>query len=244
MREKWRKWTDRLPSLPRKWRVVRNLALALLVLAALPVLLDWPLRSSEAVFRQLEREALLSPSELVLQWGEAFLAEGEDWVAVGKVERYDTPWKPFQNKKAYITNVAPKEGVVVVALPDVSWDSLRVAVTGLPEGTVEAGISLTISGVDALGAELRVEEEETFHHRARREEGREDWIFFTLRSHGDHPGLNRQCVMDVLWRELTMGSGVAPYPYTLTFEDEQGKVLETVSGTLPPNLHFLRSGMR
>ena len=106
MREKWRIWTNRLPSLPRKWRVAGNLALALLVLAALPVLLDWPLRSSEAVFRQLEREALLSPSELVLQWGEAFLTEGEDWVAVGKVERYDTPWKPFQNKKAYITNVA------------------------------------------------------------------------------------------------------------------------------------------
>ena len=40
MREKWRKWTDRLPSLPRKWRVVRNLALSLLALAALPVLLD------------------------------------------------------------------------------------------------------------------------------------------------------------------------------------------------------------
>ena len=50
--------------------------------------------------------------------------------------------------------------------------------------------------------------------------------------------------MHVLWRELTMGSGVAPYPYTLTFEDEQGKVLETVSGTLPPDLHFLCSGMR
>ena len=233
----WKK----LPKLPRWGKLLRNLLLCALVLAALPWVTDWPTNDPEEVFRRVERQALLSPSELILQKGDAFLTEGEDWIAVGNVEEYSSSWKPFQKKIGYINNVLPKGGLVVVALPDASHGNLVVAVTGIPEGAVTGSLEMVVSGVDSAWTEGRVADEETFTDRAFRDEDRPEWMFFTLVSHGDHPGLNRHCIMDYLWHELTLGDGVAPFPYTLSFEDENGKVLETCSGTLPRSNRFLYS---
>ena len=239
MRTKWNKRRSRLPQLPRKWRIARNLALVLAVLAVLPWLLDRPMWSSEVILRRLEREALISPSEIVLQKGDAFLTEGEDWVTVAKIEKYSESWKPFQDKRAYICHALPKGELIVVALPN-TWDRgwLTVAVTGLPEGAASGELSLVISGVDLAWTEGRVAEEETFTDGANREG---DWMFFDLASHGDHPGLDRQCIMDHLWKELHFGYGVDQYPYTLELYDQSGKSLGVYSGNLPPDLHFLRS---
>lgn len=237
MRAKWNKWAARLPRLTRRGRIVRNLALALAVLIALPWLLEWPMWSSEAVFRQLEREALLTPSEIVLRKGDAFLTEGADWVTVGKVAEYDTAWKPFQKKMAYINNVLSKDGLVVAALPDVSQGTLTVAVTGLPQGVETGVLTLTISGVEGREP-IKVAEQESFSDWASREG---EWMFFYLTSHGDHPGLFRECVMDHLWWELTLGRGVDQYPYTLELFDRDGQTMDLVSGRLPPDLRFLRS---
>lgn len=237
MRAKWDKWTARLPRLTRRGRIVRNLALALAVLIALPWLLEWPMWSTEAVFRQLEREALLTPSEIVLRKGDAFLTEGADWVTVGQVEEYDTAWKPFQKKMAYINNVLPKNGLVVAALPDVGHGTLTVAVTGLPQGTERGRLTITISGVEAP-APFTVDGEETFSDWGTVEEG---WMFFHLTSHGDHDGLYHRCVMDHLWRELGLGRGLEQYPYTLELFDQDGQTMDLVSGRLPPDLRFLRS---
>lgn len=233
------KQKKRLPKLTRRGRVIRNLALAALVLALLPGLLDWPAWSSERVFRRLEREALLSPSEIVLRKGESFLTEGEDWITVGQVEQYDSTWKPLQRKRAVINHVLPKGELAVAGLPEVNDHVLTVAVHGMPERAAAGKLSVTISGLDPNWTQFRPEEEETFTDWAAREG---DWLFFDLASHGDHPGLDRACMMDYLWHEVALGWGLEQYPYTLELMDEQGTSLGIYSGTLPPDLRFLRSG--
>ena len=231
----------KLPKLSRKAKILRNLLLCLLVLALVPWVTDWPTSDSEEIFRRLERQALLSPSEIVMTWGEAFLTEGEDWIAVGQVHEYSDSWKPFQKKIAYITNVVPKGELAAVALPDTTGDVLWVAVHGLPEEAVTGEFSLTVSGVDTRGYPERVAEEETFTTRTDRDEERPEWMFFPLASHGDHPGLNRTCLMEFLWWELTLGEGVAPYPYTLKLYDGDGRVVEEISANLPRSNRFLYS---
>ena len=233
----WKK----LPKLPRWGKLLRNLLLCLLVLALVPWVTDWPSNDSEKIFRRLERQVLLSPSEIVLQWGEAFLTEGEDWITVGKVGKYSSSWKPFQKKIAYITNVVPKGELAVVALPDTTGDVLRVAVHGLPEEVVTGELSLTVSDVDTRDWPGQVAEEETFTDRADRDGERPEWMFFTLASHGDHPGLNRTCLMEFLWWELTLGEGVAPYPYTLKLYDANRDAVEEISANLPRSNRFLYS---
>jgi len=237
MRAAWNKWKARLPVLPRKWRLVRNVLLAALALGALPVLLDWPVWSAEAAFRKLEREALLSPSEIVLRVGDAFLTEGEDWIAVGQVENYDTNWKPFQKKMAYINHVLPKGGLIVAAIPEVEDDALTVAVTGLPEDAAGGTLTLTVSGVDLHPVDgWRTMGEESFTASAVREG---EWMFFRLAVH-DH-GEGAQCIMERLWWELTMGQAVAQYPYTLELRNAHGAAVGIDSGTLPADLRFLDS---
>ena len=168
------------PGLLEKGRVIRNLILCVLLLAALPWLLDWPDFTAGAAFRHLERKALLSPSEVVLRVGDAFLTEGEDWIAVGTVEEYDSSWKPFQNRMPYLTNVMPKGGLVAAALPAVEDDTLTVAVTGLPGEAAAGTLSLTVSGVENSPGVQPLEAEETFTASAVRQG---EWMFFRLEAH-------------------------------------------------------------
>lgn len=218
----------------KKGRVIRRLVLCGLLLATLPWVLDWPAFTDRTAFRQLERTALLSPSEIVLRVGNAFLAEGEDWVTVGKVEEYGSNWKPLQNRMPYLTNVAPKGGLVVVALPEVEDDTLTVAVTGLPDEAASGTLSLTVSGVDDHGDTRPMEAEETFTAAALRQGA---WMFFRLEAH-DH-GENAVCILKKLWWELGLGRGVAQYPYTLELRDGCGESISLVSAVLPPDQRFL-----
>ena len=236
MKKKWKKFAARLPKWPRKWRVVRNLTVAGLVLLLLPWLLEWPMWNTERVFRQLERRALLTPSEIVLRVGDAFLSEGEDWVTVGKVERYDSAWKPFQHKNAFLTNVEPKDGLVVVAIPEVVHGNLTVAVTGLPEEAAAGTLSLTISEVENDWVSFSMDAEETFTASAVREG---DWMFFELKPH-DH-GESQACILEQLWKELTLGRGAERWPYTLELRSGSGERVELASGNLPQSLQFLDS---
>ena len=230
----WKATRARRPKLLKKGQVIRCLILCGLLLAALPWLLDWPAFTARTAFRQLERKALLSPSEIVLQVGDAFLAEGEDWVTVGKVEEYDSSWKPLQNRMPYLTNVMPKGGLVVVGLPAVENDTLTVAVTGLPDEAVAGTLSLTVSGVENSPSTRPMETEETFTASAVRQGA---WMFFRLEAH-DH-GENAVCILEKLWWELGLGRGVAQYPYTLKLRDGNGRSVDLVSATLPQDQHFL-----
>lgn len=228
----------KLPKLTRKGKIIRNLAVCALVLAALPWVTDWPTNDSEEVFRRVERQALLSPSEIVLQVGEAFLTEGEDWITAGEVSEYSESWKPFQKKIAYINYVLPKGGLTVVPLPDSSTEQgLVVAVHGLPEDAASGMLEITISDVENRG--LDFPERETFRVEAGREG---EWIFFEVRSHGKHDEkTNEWCIMDALWWEMTLGSGVPEYPYTLELYDDSGKIVAEVSAQLPRSNRFLYS---
>lgn len=236
MKTRWKELWEKRPKLPRRGRVVRNLFLSGLLLAALPWLLDWPALTAKAAFRQLERSALLSPSELVLQVGDAFLAEGEDWVTVGLVEEYGNSWKPFQNKMPHLVNVVPKDGLVVVALPEVENDTLTVAVTGLPDGAEGGALSLTISGVENHMDFLHMKETETFTAQASRQG---EWMFFRLEAH-EH-GEDSVCILEQLWWRTfrLFGRGVDQYPYTLELWDAQGETVDTVASILPPDQCFL-----
>lgn len=236
MRKKWKEFTACLPKWPRKWRAIRNLAVAGLVLLLLPWILEWPVFTAEQAFRQLEQRALLTPSKIVLRVGDSFLSEGEDWVTVGKVETYDSSWKPFQRKLAFINNVEPKEGLIVVAIPEVVDGILTVAVTGLPERAVSGTLSLTVSGVRDTFEFLTMKPEETFAASAVRQG---EWMFFELKAH-DH-GENGVCILERLWTELTMGYGVDRFPYTLELCGGSREQIGLVSGTLPQSLQFLDS---
>lgn len=231
-------WFKKLPKLSRKVKIIRNLAVCALVLAALPWVLDWPTNDSEKVFRRVERQALLSPSELVLRVGEAFLTEGEDWIAAGEVSEYSESWKPFQKKIAYINYVLPKGGLTVIPLPDSSTEQgLVVAVHGLPENAASGLLEITISDVEHRG--LDFPDRETFRVAAERTD---DWILFEVRSHGKHDEkTNEWCIMDALWWEMTLGSGVPEYPYTLELYDADGNTVERVESTLPRSNRFLYS---
>lgn len=236
MKKMWKKFAARLPRLSRKGRIIRNLTLTLLALILLPWVSEWPTWSTERVFRQLEQRALLTPSEIVLRVGDAFLSEGEDWVTVGKVEHYDNAWKPFQNKNAFLTNVEPKDGLIVVAVPEVVDDTLTVAVTGLPERAASGTLSLTVSGIKQTLDFLKMEPEETFTASGVRQG---DWMFFELKAHGH--GENEICIMERLWTELTLGEGVARYPYTLELRSGSGEQVKLVSDILPQSMRFLDS---
>lgn len=234
MKTPWKTLWRKLPKLSRRSRVIRNLLLSGLLLAALPWLLDWPALTAEAAFHQLERSALLSPSELVLRVGNAFLAEGEDWVTVGVAEEYGDNWKPFQNKMPYLVNVVPKDGLVVVALPEVENDTMTVAVTGLPDRAEGGILSLTISGVENQLDFLHMEETETFTAQASRQG---EWMFFRLEAH-EH-GADSVCILEQLWRTFLFGRGVDQYPYTLELWDAQGEIVDTAASVLPPDQRFL-----
>lgn len=225
------------PKLLERRRVLFRLAVTCLVLCALPWLLAWPALNDRAALGQLERAVLLSPSEVVLQVGDTFLTEGEDWVSVSRLEEYIVRWKPLQKRKPYMINVIPKEGLVVAALPEVVDGVLTVAVTGLPAGAAEGTLSLTISGIEnPYEGMAHMEEQETFTASADRQEA---WMFFRLEAHDHGEGSWGICIMDGLWRKFWAGRGVPQYPYTLELRDSGGEVVAQTGGTLPPDRVFL-----
>ena len=235
MKKRFQALWARRPRWPRRRRVIRNLALAGLLALLLPWLLGWPVVTDRAVLAQLERAALLSPSELVLREGDAFLTEGEGWVTVGQLMRHGNWVKPFQYKMPYLNYVLPKGQLIVVALPEVVDDTLTVAVTGLPDQAASGTLSLTISDVrNPYEMSGEMEDQETFTAAAVRQG---EWMLFRLEAH-DH-GAGAVCILRGLWREMWPGGGVAQYPYTLELRDSGGGVIEQKAGALPPEQRFL-----
>ena len=53
---------DRLPKLPRTWRIVRNLVLSAAVMVGIIVLLGWPTLKPYKAFQRAEAAYLLTPS--------------------------------------------------------------------------------------------------------------------------------------------------------------------------------------
>ena len=236
-----KKFMDR--RLPRGWKIARNLA-AVLLLAALALLLwGWPAWMADGAYCRLETKLLLTPSQTILTnraadgGFTAYLSEGEDWIAVGRVTAVQYGGLPFHKAEPCINHLLPKEGVVTAALPGPGeGGALTVAVWGAPEEAVSGTMELDLIDVD--GGLWPTPAEETFTAQAVREDN--GWFFFRFSPHKDHPG-RELCAIDALWEwdaRIVYGF-VGERPYWLTLTDAGGAEVLARSGTLPPNQRLI-----
>ncbi len=236
-----KKWWDRLPKLPRRWRIVRNLALAALLVLLVLVLLEWPSLSSYRAFQRLEGAYLLTPSRLVFQVERGktagYLSEGDSWIAVGSVSKFDDAGKPLNLDRNYalLHYILPKEGIVAVLLPAKNeHNGAVVAVWGAPEQAVSGTMELDLKGVkNPFQGSFTMRRQETFSAQARRRE--DGWFIFQFVPHDDH-GENIRCTMEMLmWWGPALSWDEMEQPYRLTLTDSQGNTVAEQSGTLPPD---------
>lgn len=224
--------------LPRGWKIVRNLAAALLLVWLALWLFGWPDWAGYWAFRQMEAQYLLSPSQVVCtaQDGRspyaAYLTEGEDWITVGKTTSMRGYGLPLPQSFPVICHILPKEGAVLAALPAPDEDgALIAALWGAPPEAVSGTLELDLTGVD--GGVFSAPARETFTARGTREEN--GWFFFRFLPDSNHQG-QELCAISALWEweaRLTR-NGVGERPYRLTLLDSQGGTVSVQSGTLPP----------
>lgn len=233
-KNKWEKLWAKVPHLPRKWRVIRNLTAAALLTFLLPVLIGWPVFTPYGAFRQLEAKYLLTPSELVLRvdghWGTGFLTEGESWVTVGKGVKLDGSDTIFGTNWCEINQVLSKEELVVAALPASNAEgAMVVAVTGAPEGAASGYLEVDLGDIPNPWhyRNTVVVKDETFSARAEREEN--GWFFFYLEPHPEE----EVCAMEMLWAGVSWWETPEGYPYRLTLFDGDGNPVEQTASTLP-----------
>ena len=222
-----------IPRLSRRVRIVRNFLLALLLLATVVLALGVPPLTKYGVFRRLEEQYLLTPSQLVYRMDKivsaVYVTQGDGWITVGKVDTLDVGGTPFFHHFGVITHVLPRDSMQVVILPESTEDgSTVIALWGAPEEAAAGEIALTLEEIEPWSDILRwtVPEREVFSAQAAREE---DWFFFELPPHQDHPD-SEWCIMDALWYNVSFVEGAGSWPYRLTLRDAQGDVVWTGSG--------------
>lgn len=223
-----------LPRPSRRARIVRNFLLAAVLGAAVVLALGVPPLTKYGVFRRLEEQYLLTPSQLVYRvgngsWGAAYLTQGDGWITVGKVSTLDGGGTPFFHHFGVITHVLPRDSMQVVILPlSTENGSTVVALWGAPEEAAVGEIALTLEGIELWinGFGQTVPEREVFSAQAAREG---DWFFFELPPHQDHPD-SEWCIMDALWDNVSFSQGAGSWPYRLTLRDAKGDVVWTGSG--------------
>ena len=222
-----------IPRLSRRVRIVRNFLLALLLLATVVLALGVPPLTKYGVFRRLEEQYLLTPSQLVYRMDKivsaVYVTQGDGWITVGKVDTLDGGGTPFFHHFGIITHVLPRDSMQVVILPESTEDgSTVIALWGAPEEAAAGEIALTLEKIEPWSDILRwtVPEREVFSAQAAREG---DWFFFELPPHQDHPD-SEWCIMDVLWDNVSFVEEAGSWPYRLTLRDAKGDVVWTGSG--------------
>ena len=222
-----------IPRLSRRVRIVRNFLLALLLLAAVVLALGVPPLTKYGVFRRLEEEYLLTPSQLVYRMDKivsaVYVTQGDGWITVGKVDTLDVGGTPFFHHFGVITHVLPRDSMQVVILPESTEDgSTVIALWGAPEEAAAGELELTLEGIEPWSNVFgwTVPEREVFSTQTVREG---DWFFFELPPHQDHPD-SEWCIMDVLWYNVSFVEGAGSWPYRLTLRDAKGDVVWTGSG--------------
>ena len=221
------------PRLPRRVRIVRNFLAALLLLAAVVLALGVPPLTKYGVFRRLEEEYLLAPSQLVYRMDKivsaVYVTQGDGWITVGKVDTLDVGGTPFFHHFGVITHVLPRDSMQVVILPESTEDgSTVIALWGAPEEAAAGELELTLEGIEPWSNVFgwTVPEREVFSTQTVREG---DWFFFELPPHQDHPD-SEWCIMDALWYNVSFVEGAGSWPYRLTLRDAKGDVVWTGSG--------------
>ena len=222
-----------LPRLSRRARIVRNFLLAAVLGAAVVLALGTPPLTKYGVFRRLEEQYLLTPSQLVYRMDKivsaVYVTQGDGWITVGKVDTLDGGGTPFFHHFGIITHVLPRDSMQVVILPESTEDgSTVIALWGAPEEAAAGEIALTLEEIEPWSDILRwtVPEREVFSAQAAREG---DWFFFELPPHQDHPD-SEWCIMDVLWDNVSFVEEAGSWPYRLTLRDAKGDVVWMESG--------------
>lgn len=239
--DRMRNWWDRLPKLPRKWRIVRNLAVTALAAALIPPLLEWPCLDPYRAFQRLEGAYLLTPSRPVLQvesgWCTGFLSEGDSWITVGSVSEFKSTDRPLNLDRNYalLHQILPKKGIAVVLLPAKNEDDGAViAVWGGPEEAVSGTLELDLKGISDPFNRGVIPALETFSAQARRRE--DGWFVFQFVPHDNHLK-GTSCAMEMLlWGgPVFLSKETWQQPYRLTLTDGHGNKVAEQSGTLPPD---------
>ena len=222
-----------LPRLSRRARIVRNFLLAAVLGAAVVLALGTPPLTKYGVFRRLEEQYLLTPSQLVYRMDKivsaVYVTQGDGWITVGKVDTLDVGGTPFFHHFGVITHVLPRDSMQVVILPESTEDgSTVIALWGAPEEAAAGELELTLEGIEPWSNVFgwTVPEREVFSTQTVREG---DWFFFELPPHQDHPD-SEWCIMDVLWYNVSFVEGAGSWPYRLTLRDARGDVVWTGSG--------------
>ena len=222
-----------LPRLSRRARIVRNFLLAAVLGAAVVLALGTPPLTKYGVFRRLEEQYLLTPSQLVYRMDKivsaVYVTQGDGWITVGKVDTLDGGGTPFFHHFGIITHVLPRDSMQVVILPESTEDgSTVIALWGAPEEAAAGELELTLEGIEPWSNVFgwTVPEREVFSTQTVREG---DWFFFELPPHQDHPDSER-CIMDVLWDNVSFVEEAGSWPYRLTLRDAKGDVVWTGSG--------------
>jgi len=231
--------------LPRRWRIVRNLAAAAALGVLAVYLLDWPCLSRYGAFQRLEGAFLLTPSRLVLQledgWSAGYLSEGDSWITVGSVSIFDDADKPLNLDRhhAVLHQVLPKEGIVAVLMPAKNEDNGAViAVWGAPAEAVSGTLELDLIGIEdpfaGPGRDDRkpVQGLETFTAQARRRE--DGWFIFQFAPHENHRNPDACAIRLFPWWTFSPGDRLENN-YQLTLFDVNGKQIAAQSGITPPD---------
>ena len=199
-------------------RVARNLALALLPLAALWYVKGYPLPTQEMEFRRLERQRLAGRSEIIFRCesqGEAMLGDPNMLLGV-------TDTAVHTSSDSHTLRVWPRDadGPTLVTLP--SELKLRPVFTvGLaavdpPEGTFSARLTITL-GVNDWEEDYTVEGER---------QGAV-WLFTLPARHteDDLRSLERHALSDLTHQD----ANTFLFPYTVEFLDAEGALLDTLT---------------
>ncbi len=229
---------NRLPKLPRKWRIIRNLAVLPVLLVFALDLLEWPSLSAYGAFHRLESSYLLTPSRLVLQLGRnrttVCLSEGESWITMGSVMEYDSGGKPLDIDKfrAILHYVLPKEGTVVVPIPAADEDDcIYAAVWGGPEEAVSGTLELELASFENFIGEQTSRPETCTAQAERRENG---WFIFQFAPHENHRNPDACAIRLFPWWTFSPGDRLENN-YQLTLFDVNGKQIAAQSGITPPD---------
>jgi len=227
-------WPQRL-RLPRKWKIARNILIAMAMIVIALSAMEWPSLTMRGAYRQQEGKLLLDPSEIVYTHKNkreaVFITQGDGWISAGVVEKMSYSNSLFRKNYAVIQYIVSDEELAVLPLSSMTKnEELVVAVHGFPEQTAGAQLEIDLFGIEEVwynDAFKPVDETIT----AQAQLGEDGWLFFVFGPHDHDPHI---CALEAMWGNTTFPFiGLDAYAYRLQFMDEAGNVIDTVSGTLP-----------
>lgn len=234
------RWPERL-RLPRKWKIMRNLILAVCLVPTALTAMEWPALTMQSAYRQLEGKLMLAPSEIVYSHktnqAASFITQGDGWISAGVVEKMSFSNRWFQENWAVIQYLVSDQELAVLPMSIQTKNlELVIAVHGFPEGTASAKMELDLFGVEGVWYhdEFRPADETM---TAQTEPNEDGWLFFTFAPH-EHG--SQICALKAMWADHVFPTiGLDEFSYRLKFMDVNGTVLKSIDDKLPDARHLM-----